>query len=195
MFGNLSGLFGGGNMAGGKPRPGPSRGQSIAGVLGDMLAIGGGRQAQFVPMLQQRQQMEELRGLQVQQAKTERDNAMQDWIARQEYERRNPDPARPGSFEWYQTADPTQRAMYDQYNPVTVSTAQGPVNVPRSSLTPPAGPVGRLTIIPDNQPMGATQGPPTSSTTPEGLGAMIAAHGVDRVQQWMQSGQLQVRGN
>jgi len=42
-----------------------------------------------------------------------------------------PEAPKAGSFEWYQTADPQQRALYDQYNPFVVSTGQGPVAVPR----------------------------------------------------------------
>jgi hypothetical protein len=99
MFPNLSGLFGGGNMAGGKPREGVTRTQSILGTLGDMLATAGGGQATFLPGLRQRAMLEEQRGLQVQQAKQERDNAMQDWIARQAWERANPAPQQPTEFD------------------------------------------------------------------------------------------------
>lgn len=49
-----------------------------------------------------------------------------------EFER--PDAPKPGSFEWYQTATPEQRALYDQYNPVIATTWQGPTPVPRSGL-------------------------------------------------------------
>lgn len=58
------------------------------------------------------------------------------------------DDPKPGSFEWYQTATPEQRAQYDAYNPVTVTTWQGPSIIPRSSLGgTPTAPVGKLTPI------------------------------------------------
>lgn len=59
-----------------------------------------------------------------------------------------PDAPKPGSFEWYQTATPEQRAIYDQYNPVIATTWQGPTPIPRSRLGGvPSAPVGKLTPL------------------------------------------------
>ena len=55
-------------------------------------------------------------------------------------------PPKPGGFEWYQSATPEERALYDQYNPFTVPTGAGPIRVPRQNLNanqnrPPIGTV------------------------------------------------------
>ena len=67
-----------------------------------------------------------------QQAKMEqRQYDRSDYIYKDEYQRNNPDPAKPGSFEWYQTASPEEKALFDQYQPITVGTWNGPQRVPR----------------------------------------------------------------
>lgn len=104
LFGNMSGLFGGGTMA---PDPqetakapsGPSGRQMTIGALGDMLASLGGRQPQFIPHFLQQRQAEQAQAMQVQQAKSERDGRLQDWMAQQRWQQANPEPVQPTEFD------------------------------------------------------------------------------------------------
>lgn len=50
----------------------------------------------------------------------------------------------PGSFGWYQQADPTERALYDEYNPHVVATGAGPVAVRRGPDQPNAAHIEHL---------------------------------------------------
>lgn len=43
-----------------------------------------------------------------------------------------PPAPKPGSFEWYQGADPEGRKTYDEYNPLVVQGKDGPMRVPRN---------------------------------------------------------------
>lgn len=130
-----AGLFGGGKMQT-KDILG-----MILGTISDGLAIHGGRQPTIGPMLMQQQM-----GMRQQQQQAEIENQRTESIRAagraiglpdaqinaQMAGFKMPEGPKPGSFEWYQGADPAQRAQYDEYNPVTAATAQGPVRVPRS---------------------------------------------------------------
>lgn len=122
MLGNGKGLFGSNPMAMQaeqpmtKPREGPSRTQGILGILGDMLSTGGGGQANYMPQLMQQRQMEQMQGYRTQQAKQQRDGAMQDWRAQQDYARANPEPVEPTAlqrnYEWLQSTNPAIASDY-----------------------------------------------------------------------------------
>ena len=114
---------------------------------------------------------------------------------RQQFER--PEPAKPGSFEWYQTATPEQRALYDQYNPVTVATGQGPVAVPRSSFGGvPSAPVGKLTPIGPTirntpAPQLGANGMPTALTRAQ-YQAVVNEMGAAETEAWARRHNIQV---
>lgn len=213
MFRNMTGLFGGGNMMTGAKREGVSRTQAILGTLGDMFSVAGGGQASFIPGLQQRAMLEEQRGMQMQQAKQERDNAMQDWIARQQWERANPEPRAPDAFDialqrgGIDPNSPEGQQMYrdraasmardpnDQFVTVTipgVGTYAGPQSgLPSFAGTAPQRPVGRLTPIAPH--MGAQQ--PQMTVTPRELDALVRRFGPAEVQARIDSGIVAVRNN
>lgn len=215
MFGNGKGLFGGSPMAAqpaqplAKPREGPTRTQGILGTLGDMLATAGGGQAMFLPNLMQQRQLTQMQGYRAQQAKDQREADMQDWMARQAWERANPAPQQPTEMQrnygWLEQNHPNQARDYLERMTNNYQYRQGPDGqFYRIDIAPQPSPDG-YDSLPEGytvrgggggQQMSAPTGtPPVSTTTPEGLGAMISVHGVDQVQRWMQNGQLTVRGN
>jgi hypothetical protein len=107
----------------------------LIGIAGDAVAINRG----MAPMYAQAWQAQQEQKRKLEFAAQQREQAMQDWQAQYDYKIAHPaiDPPKPGSFAWYQTASPEERAVYDQYNPVTAATWQGPVIIPRRA--PPGG--------------------------------------------------------
>jgi hypothetical protein len=81
-----------------KANQGPSTTRRIAGILGDAMLGYAGQRGVYGPMMAQRQMLDEQRGFAVQQGKIQREQDQQDWYARQEYERANPEPADP--YRW-----------------------------------------------------------------------------------------------
>jgi hypothetical protein len=108
-----------------------------------------------------------------------------------------PEDPKPGSFEWYQTATPEQRAIYDQYNPVIATTWQGPVPVSRSSLGgAPAAPVGRLTPIQPSiantpAPQTGANGMPTTLTRQQ-YQAVVNSMGAADTEAWARRNNVRV---
>lgn len=100
------------------------------------------------PLIAQQRQFDQALAARQAEQQRQRAEALADYRAKLgiEAEFAQPEAPKPGSFEWYQTAPPEQRALYDQYNPFVVSTAQGPVAVPRGSFggVPSAPPVGTV---------------------------------------------------
>jgi hypothetical protein len=153
-------------MSGQAPMP-EKRGGGIKDVL--LGALGGAADgaATFFggqPLIAQNRQMQQMMAMR--QAEQERARSMDlaDYRTKLgiQQEFAQPEAPKPGSFEWFQSATPEQRALYDQYNPVTVATGQGPIAVPRSTLGGvPSAPVGRLTPL----------GPTTQNTPAPQLGA------------------------
>lgn len=80
------------------PAPEPQKmgtGRMIAGYIGDALAQLGGMRGNFMPAMQQHQEM--MRRAQQQQA--QRQAEREDWLWKQEWERANPAPRAPTEFE------------------------------------------------------------------------------------------------
>lgn len=198
---------GGGEMTpgGGLPqnRPEPRKlkdWQKIMGVLGSGLtALGGGRPTFARNLIEERQRAEEM---QQQWDLAERQG--QQRMAEKLWERANPTPtAEMRNFGEWQNWDPETRALYDQYNPVTVSTWQGPVAVPRSSLARPE--IG--SIVPD--PRRAGQNAPTMQNTPapqmnasgvptfltpDQYRVTVEALGKERTDDWMRRHNIRIGG-
>jgi hypothetical protein len=90
------------------------------------------------------------RGL-MEQAQAEAENAQ--WYAREKWKLDNhpKEPPKPGTFEWYQGANPADRSQYDMYNPIVIDGPDGRYVVPRAALQGqggmPTAPVGKLTPI------------------------------------------------
>ena len=105
-------------------------GRGIAGALGDYLLQASGMRPIYAPYQQEQRAMAYQQKLMEQK----RANENADWQGRYDYKLANPEAPKPGSFEWYQTATPEQRALYDQYDPVIAATGAGPVPVSRPSL-------------------------------------------------------------
>jgi hypothetical protein len=108
----------------------------LPGTMADIGSIldddDNGQSMQFRQERAYNEQQDRAKAQAAQQAKMEqRDYDRSDYIYKDEYQRNNPDPAKPGTFEWYQTASEPERAAYDQYNPITVGTWNGPQRVPR----------------------------------------------------------------
>jgi hypothetical protein len=151
------------------------------------------------PLIAQQQQMQQMMAMR--QAEQERARSMElaDYRTKLgiQQEFAQPDVPKPGSFEWFQTATPEQRALYDQYNPVTVATGQGPVAVPRGSLGGiPSAPVGRLTPIgPTMQSTPAPQvgasGMPTSVSRAQ-YQAIVAEMGEAETAEWARRNNIRV---
>lgn len=118
---------------------------------------------------------------------------------------------KPGTFEWYQTASPEQRALYDQYDPVTVGTWQGPIPVPRR---PPVGstvsmdqigPAPAATIqntpapqsgLTDQQAsaimMQAAKTGMLSASDAAALGSVLGANGNSAFNQWVRENNIRI---
>ena len=113
-------------------------GRAIAGTLGDFLLQQGGMAPVYAPQ-QQFQQVQAMRQAEAQRARAAE---LADYETKKGIDQRyaTPEAPKPGSFEWFQTATPEQRATYDQYNPVIATTWQGPTPIPRSRLGVPQGP-------------------------------------------------------
>ncbi len=173
-------------------RPG-SRGAIIAGIIGDSLAsISGGAPVFTQNLMAQRQADASEAQWNRRQAETRTANREdQRW----EWENRPREAPTPGSFGWYQGASDAERARYDEYNPVTVATGQGPVRVPRNR--PAAGAtVSReaLGLPPLQAPAPTMQNTPSPQLNAQGVPpvlsqaqymAVVAARGQAETDAWM----------
>lgn len=141
-------------MSGEAPMP-PKQGGGWKDIL--LGALGGAADgaATFFggqPLIAQNQQMQRMMAMRQAEEQRRRAAELADFRTqlqiRQEFEQ--PEGPKVGSFEWFQTATPEQRAEYSRYmdvtNPVMTTTWQGPTIIPRSQGAPTA-PVGRLTPI------------------------------------------------
>lgn len=113
------------------PAPDPSggffgeggTGRNIAGYIGDYLAQLGGGQPIFAPAMQRKQEM--------QQYENQRQQQVADWLAKEDYKRRNPEPSPIArDLAAYQGFTPEQKAQYGELQdlkagPVTVSLPNG----------------------------------------------------------------------
>lgn len=91
------------------PKQGLSKGQIIAGIIGDMLAQVGGGKAVFAPMMaqQREQEQEDVRWSRRQQAEDEQ------WQRRQEWQLTHPEPsAMERNLQTWQGWTPDQRTAY-----------------------------------------------------------------------------------
>lgn len=169
-----------------------------------MSALGGAADgaAQFFggqPLIAQQQQFDRFAAFREAEQQRARALELANYRAKLEMQQQfaQPEAPKPGSFEWYQTATPEQRALYDQYNPVTVATGQGPVAVPRSSFGgAPSAPVGRLTPIdPTIQntpaPQLSANGMPTSLTRAQ-YQAIVAEMGEAETAKWARRNNIRV---
>lgn len=118
-------------------------------------------------------------------------------MAEKLWERNNPTPTPlQRNFEWYKNSSPEDRALFDVYDPVTVSTWQGPVAVPRSSLARPE--IG--SIVPDPRKGGqpATPSVPQAGgvtyITPEQYQANVTALGKERADAHMLRNNIRIGG-
>lgn len=151
------------------------------------------------PLIAQQRQFDQALAARQAEQQRQRAEALADYRAKLgiEAEFAQPEAPKPGSFEWYQTADPEQRALYDQYNPFVVSTGQGPVAVPRGSFGGvPSAPVGKLTPIePTTQntpaPQMSANGPPATLTQAQ-YRATVNAMGQAETDAWMRRNNIRV---
>jgi len=168
--------------------------QALGGAADGAATVFGGQ-----PLIAQNRQFQQVQAMR--QAEQERARSMDlaDYRTKLgiQQEFAQPEAPKPGSFEWFETATPQQRALYDQYNPVTVATGQGPVAVPRSSLGgAPSAPVGRLTPIqPTTQNTPAPQlganGMPTSVSRAQ-YQAIAAEMGAAETEAWARRNNIRV---
>lgn len=115
----------------------PSVLREVFGRLADYLATIGGGTALY-GQAQDRKYQEDL-AARLAYAKRQAD--VQDYATKQAIDAQyQAPPAEMQMFDWYNHASPQDRATYDQFKPVVVQGANGPVAVPRSSIgstTPP----------------------------------------------------------
>jgi hypothetical protein len=208
---------GGGGMFGGG-KGGPNTRDIIGmilGTLGDGLAINNGGQATTAPYMMHRfEQQRAQQDAEQERNRTEKNEYRQgqeqgqaaaglgytpEQIRGMQAGVTMPDAPTPGSFGWYQGASEAERAQYDEYNPVTVATGQGPVRVPRNR--PAIGSTIRLGGQGGaQQPQPVTQGAPQrigAQATRVGssqLNALVTQYGPQEVERMIRSGQI-VIGN
>lgn len=143
-------------MSGAAPMP-AKRGFDWKNVLLQTLGGAADGAATFfggAPVIRQNQQMQEMMRMREAEQQRRRAEELADFRTqlqiRAEFDK--PEGPKVGSFEWFQTATPEQRAEYSRYmdvtNPAMATTWQGPTIIPRSQLGgQPSAPVGRLTPI------------------------------------------------
>ena len=140
----------------------------IIGILGDAMLGAAGQQGIYGPMMAQKSAQEDAYNRQQQLAKQAREWGMQDFYAREDYQRANPTPTAPDAFEkalmgaGIRPNSPEGQALYkeraanmaggqDEF--VVVPVPGGTYAGPKSGLESafgrgaPAGPVGKLTPI------------------------------------------------
>lgn len=196
---SLPGMNGG--IGGGLPQRGapskPTTLKEIIGIISDgMLGFAGANPIYGPAKLRQQEEQDRF---QQQYDLAEREAEQQRANKRWEWENKPEEPtADMRNFEWYESATPQQRALYDQFKPVITSTWQGPQAVPRSSLGPPTAPVGKLTpITPTMQNTPAPQmnasGNPTF-LTPDQYRVTVEALGQERTDDWMRRNNIRIGG-
>lgn len=86
--------------------------RKLLGVVGDSFSIVGGGQPSYVPMMQRRQIMDEACAYAEGQAERDRVQDLQDWVAKQRWQRENPAPVNNDTVAdynfWKQTLPPDQ---------------------------------------------------------------------------------------
>ena len=91
-------------------------GRAIAGNIGDFLLQNSGMDPIYQPAMQQRQAMAH----EQQQREMQRRQGLEDWVAKQEYERANPSPVNNDTvndFQWYKGLSDEDRAIYHRMKP------------------------------------------------------------------------------
>lgn len=94
--------------------------RKLLGVVGDSLAIAGGGQASYVPMMQENMLRRQAQAYAEQQYQRRRGDENADWMARQQWERANPKPVNNDTvndFQWYKGLSPEDREIYHQMKP------------------------------------------------------------------------------
>lgn len=173
--------------------------EAKAAAIGGALRDGdGGRSiAEFHRMNQMREQAAQNAQMQQQQAMAERENAYQDWIRKQEYERNNPKPVNNDTENdinlMRELLPPDQFQQYMMNNHINPQFFTGPDGRRYANPTMPTAPVGRLTPIgPAQQPTGQFSAP-QMTVSPMELDALVRKFGPNEVQRRLDSGQVAVR--
>jgi hypothetical protein len=180
-------LFG---KKGGKPSFGDVA-LNVLGHVGDAVSRHSGGAAIYGPMQAQRQQMQYQREVLAQQQRQQAEllaqrTQAQYGLADYKAKLAAGQPPKPGSFEWYQSATPQERATYDQYNPFVVSTGAGPVAVPRRPAVGSKVSMADIGGAPSGQ---STQG---QTITRQQYQGMVDQMGKQRTQAWLQSSGVRV---
>jgi hypothetical protein len=175
-------------------------GRAIAGTIGDVLLQRGGNAPIYQPMQQYRQALAD----KLRMASLDRQNDMQDWLAKQQWERANPKPSDDQLTTYMKAAgiDPASAegiALYRQ-------AAENKANPPEWRQ----GPDGRFyraetvepQVLGSDLPPGWTIQPQSSSNAPSGSGnfmtaaqykAIVDAKGPQAAEAWRRQYNIEVR--
>lgn len=170
--------------------------QTLGGAADGAATFFGGE-----PVIRQNMQMQQMMAMRQAEEQRRRAAELADYRTKlgikQEFEQ--PDAPKLGSFEWFRTATPEQRAEYSRYmdvtNPVMTTTWQGPTIIPRSQGAP-AAPVGRLTPIQPSianapAPQLGANGMPTTLTRQQ-YQAVVNSMGQADTEAWAQRNNIRV---
>lgn len=139
-------------MTGVKKGPGVNWGEvgrNVLGNVGDAIALHYGGAPVFGPMQRQAQAFQQQGALLAERQRQQAAMQAQQFqnqaaLIDRRAQVQAAQPAKPGSFEWYQGADAEDRALYDEYSPHVVATGAGPVRVPRVGSGIPRGAIDYL---------------------------------------------------
>ena len=159
-----------------------SKGQIIAGIIGDALAGAAGQQGQFAAMMRQRQAQREADQRDEVNWGRRRQADMEDWQAKQEYERAHPAPRAPHYFETNNGSigmigpDGQPQIVYQDPTPKMNFIPDGLgggqwVAVPGQAPSMPAAPVGGLKPVGKLTPINGGPTPQASGGFPDPLKA------------------------
>lgn len=153
----------------------------LLGVLGDSLSIAGGGQATFVPGLLEQRQRQQALAYAAQQQEEQRQQGLQDWVWKQQYEAQNRPPTYFGDNagnRWSVGADgkpvlvfrdPTQK--YTQQVVTDPDGSQRLISIPIPNNVNPDGTFGSATaggFTPPQAPVGKLKPYGGQSATPTG---------------------------